>query len=384
MELLAEDEAMTPMTRQRMQFFFAGGGTGGHIYPALAVAAELMQQQPKAEVVFFCSSRAVDARVLAGSGYEFFPLPAEGFSPHPVKAIRFVVQFLKSYYFAKQILLAGREESVVIGTGGFVSAPVIFAARSLRIPVCVLNVDYVPGKANRMLARFAQTIFTQYDQTAAYFEKRQDKVVAAGCPLRKEFAEPQPDEARQTLGLDADKKILLITGASSGSRSINEAMLKLLPHLAAFADDWQVVHLTGQAHYHEVKAATEGSSISYHPVDYYDRMADLYAASEIIVGRSGAVSVAEYAAAGRPAVCLPYPYHKDKHQTLNAAEMVEAGGAVVVEDIIGNTDQTAAALMDVLRDLMAHDARRARMAAAARSVARPDAAARIAKLLLAF
>ena len=113
-------------------------------------------------------------------------------------------------------------------------------------------------------------------------------------------------------------------------------------------------------------------------------MADLYAASEIIVGRSGAVSVAEYAAAGRPAVCLPYPYHKDKHQTLNAAELVNAGGAVIVEDIIGNTDRTAAGLMDVLRDLMTHDARRAHMAAAARSVARPDAAARIAEMLLAL
>lgn len=384
MEFLAEDEAMSHTRRQRTQFFFAGGGTGGHIYPALAVATELRRQRPEAEVVFFCSSRAVDARVLAGSGYEFFPLPAEGFSSHPVKAIRFGVQFLKSYYFAKQILLAGREETVVIGTGGFVSAPVILAARSLKIPVCVLNVDYVPGKANRMLARYAQTIFTQYDDTAGYFTKNRHKVVAAGCPLRSEFAAPQPDAARQTLGLDADKKILLITGASSGSLSINEAMLKLLPQLAAFAGDWQVVHLTGQAHYQAVKTATDGSPIAYHTVDYYDRMADLYAASEIIVGRSGAVSAAEYAAAGRPAVCLPYPYHKDKHQTLNAAEMVNAGGAVIVEDIIGNTDRTAAALMDVLRDLMTHDARRAHMAAAARSVARPDAAARIAEMLLAL
>ena len=142
MELLAEDEAMTGTTRQRTQFFFAGGGTGGHIYPALAVAAQLTRQQPAAEVVFFCSSRAVDARVLAGTGYEFLPLPAEGFSPHPVKAIRFGTQFLKSYYFARQILLAVRDEAVVIGTGGFVSAPVILAARTLKIPVCILNVDY--------------------------------------------------------------------------------------------------------------------------------------------------------------------------------------------------------------------------------------------------
>lgn len=373
---------MNNTTTQRTQFFFAGGGTGGHIYPALAVAAELTCQNPRAEVVFFCSSRAVDARVLAGSGYEFIPLPAEGFSAHPVKAIRFGAQFLKSYFFVKQILLPARDNAVVIGTGGFVSAPVILAARALKIPVCMINVDYVPGKANRTLARCAQTVFTQYDRTADYFKKGKEKLISVGCPLRREFTSPDPDLARQTLGLNPDKKILLITGASSGSLSINQAMLKLLPELAAFADTWQIVHLTGQAHYQAVQSAAENAPITYHAVDYYDGMADLYAAADIIVGRSGAVSVAEYAAAGRPAVCLPYPYHKDNHQFLNASEMVTAGGAVIVEDIIGDTDKTAVSLMAVLRDLMTDDARRKRMAAAARSVARPDAAARIAKTLL--
>jgi UDP-N-acetylglucosamine--N-acetylmuramyl-(pentapeptide) pyrophosphoryl-undecaprenol N-acetylglucosamine transferase len=373
---------MSQNITQPTQFFFAGGGTGGHIYPALAVAAELKCQNSRAEVVFFCSSRAVDARVLAGSGYEFIPLPAEGFSAHPVKAIRFGAQFLKSYFFVKQILLPVRDQAVIIGTGGFVSAPVILAARALKIPVYIFNVDYVPGKANRLLARCAKTVFTQYDQTAEYFKKGKEKLLAVGCPLRQEFASPHPDRARQSLGLNPDKKILLITGASSGSLSINQAMLKLLPELAAFADTWQIVHLTGQAHFQQVQSAAENAPITYHAVDYYDGMADLYAAADIIVGRSGAVSVAEYAAAGRPAVCLPYPYHKDKHQFLNASEMVTAGGAVIVEDIVGDTDKTAASLMAVLRDLMTDDARLKHMAAAARSVARPDAAARIAKTLL--
>lgn len=373
---------MTNITRQRTQFYFAGGGTGGHIYPALAVAAELTRQQPQAESVFFCSSRAVDARVLANAGYEFFPLPAEGFSPHPVKALRFGAQFLKSYYFAKQILLGVRDEAVVVGTGGFVSAPVILAARSLKIPVCILNVDYVPGKANKLLSRCARTVFTQYDQTTAYFKNGQDKVVVTGCPLRTSFAAPNADRARQTLGLDPDKKVLLITGASSGSLSINQAMLALLDDLTPFAADWQVVHLTGQTHYQAVTQAAENAPIAYHTADYYDEMADLYAAADIIVGRSGAVSVAEYAAAGRPAVCLPYPYHKDKHQTLNASPLVDAGGAILVEDTIGDTQATAAALLAILRELMADAARRQQMANAARTVARPDAAKQIAKHLL--
>jgi UDP-N-acetylglucosamine:LPS N-acetylglucosamine transferase len=143
-----------------------------------------------------------------------------------------------------------------------------------------------------------------------------------------------------------------------------------------------VVHLTGQTHFEAVRKATETAAMTYHTVDYFDAMADLYAAADIIVGRSGAVSIAEYAAAGRPAVCLPYPYHKDNHQYLNAAGLVRAGGAVIVEDVVGDTDKTASAMMAVLRELMSDQPRRQRMAAASRSVAHPDAAARIAEALL--
>lgn len=366
----------------RRQFFFAGGGTGGHLYPALAVAVELTRKAPDAQVVFFCSSRAVDARVLAGQPYEFYPLPAQGFSVHPVRATRFAAQFLKSYAFAKQILSAVRDEAVVIGTGGFVSAPVILAARSLKIPVYIINVDFIPGKANRLVGRFAKHIFAQYPATTAHFKQGSGKVITTGCPIRAEFCCPNPDAARYALGLDPNKKTLLITGASSGSQSINQAMLTLLGELASFAADWQVVHLAGQAHHAAVKEAAANAAIAYYAVDYYDAMADLYAVADIIVGRSGAVSVAEYAAAGKPTICLPYPYHKDKHQTLNALELVEAGGALIVEDVIGDTDKTAATLWAVLRELLGSDARRKQMAAAARSVARVDAAARIAARLL--
>jgi len=366
----------------RRQFFFAGGGTGGHIYPALAVAAELRRQASDAQAIFFCSSRAVDARVLAGQPYEFYPLPAQGFSPHPIRAIRFAAQFVKSYAFAKQVLSAVRDEAVVIGSGGFVSAPVIWAAQSLKIPIFIINVDFVPGKANRLLGRFAKHIFTQYPATTAYFKNGAAKVITTGCPIRAEFGHPNPDAARAALGLDAAKQTLLITGASSGSQSINQAAIALLDKLSGFAADWQVVHLTGQTHYNAVKEAAANAPIAYHAVDYYDGMADLYAAADIIVGRSGAVSAAEYAAAGKPTICLPYPYHKDKHQTLNASELVNAGGAFIVEDIIGDTTATANALWTALSELMANPARRAQMAAAARSVARPDAAAQIARRLL--
>lgn len=370
------------MATQQPHYIFAGGGTGGHLYPALAVAEQIKKQQPDAAIVFLCSRRAVDARVLSAYPYEFYPLPAEGFSANPLRAIRFFAMGFKSYGFVKQFLLPHRQRAVLIGTGGFVSAPAVLAAHSLQIPVWMINVDAVPGKANRFLARFARQIFTQFEQTAPYFGRFADKAVCVGCPIRPEFANPDPQRARQAIGLSERKHTLLVTGASSGALGINQAMLLLIEKLAAYAANWQVVHLTGQAHYPAVSQAVKNAAISYFPIDYYDQMADLYAASDIIIGRGGAVSAAEYAAVGKPVICLPYPYHKDQHQRLNMLPLADAGAAVIVEEAAGQPQQTAQRLWLALEPLLNDERRRAQMACAARQIAKCDAAAVIAKTVL--
>ncbi len=365
---------MTHNTRPK-QYVFAGGGTGGHIYPGLAVADKIRQLQPDCSVVFFCSHREIDARILSTSGYEFFPLPAVGLSKSPRRLVQFFAQFVKSYYFVKQLLLPDRADTVVIGTGGFVTGPVAAAARSLKIPVYLINVDSVPGKANRLLGRFAKEIFVQFEGTEAYFKKGPVRVT--GCPLRAGFESPDRQKAFSQLGLEADKKVVLITGASSGSSNINEAIVSILPELSGFADDWQIVHLTGHVHIDRVKAAACGAGITYHAVDYYDDMPSLLAAADIVVGRAGAVSVAEYAAAGKPAICIPYPYHKDRHQYHNAQKLVDAGAAVIVEDDLDSNSQTAAALLQALTDLMRDDAKRQAMASCAKRLYRPQTAEQI-------
>ncbi len=356
-------------------YFFAGGGTGGHIYPALAVADHIHQKQDGSSILFFCSHREIDARILSRSGYEFLPLPAVGLSKHPKKLVRFFAQFVKSYYFVKQILEPFRQNTVVIGTGGFVTAPVVMAARSLKIPVYLINVDSVPGKANRFLGRFAKTVFVQFEDTASFFKKGRVEVV--GCPLRQEFQNPDKQKAFSELALDADKQVLLITGASSGSMNINDAILSIMPQLAEFSDRWQVVHLTGQVHIDSVQAAAGGFDISYHAVDYYDDMPNLLAAADIVVGRSGAVSVAEYAAAGKPAICIPYPYHKDRHQYKNAQKLVDAGAAMIVEDNIESPTQMARDLLNALTTLMADESKRQAMASSSKDLYNPHTANRI-------
>lgn len=356
-------------------YFFAGGGTGGHIYPALAVAEQISKRNDGSSILFFCSSREIDARILSKSGYEFLPLPAIGLSKSLRLFLQFWMQLLKSYYFVKHVMMPFRKNAVVIGTGGFVTAPVVFAAKALKIPVYLINVDTVPGKANQVLGKYAKKIFVQFEQSARYFLNRDVEVV--GCPLRSDFEKPSAHKAFSDLALEEDKKVLLVTGASSGAANINDAMVAILPELAEFADEWQVVHLTGTLHIDQVQQAVKGLDITYHAVDYYDDMASLLAAAEVVVGRAGAVSVAEYAAAGKAAVCLPYPYHKDKHQTKNAQVLVDAGAAVIVEDNPNNPAQTAADLLAVLKDLLGDESKRIAMAAHARDIGTIDTARQI-------
>jgi len=378
-------------------FFFAGGGTGGHIYPAVAVAEKIAALEPTAKIHFLCSTRSIDAQILAKAGFEYTTLPAKGFSLRPGRLVQFCIWFLRSYRLAKKII-AANDNPVVVGVGGFVAAPVCRAARKLapgpvpgatlptggrakEIPVALLNVDIVPGRANRMIARWADEIFVQFADTRQYFAASKAKIHVVGCPLRSGFENPRPEQAIKQIGLDQNKKTLLITGASSGSENINEAVCSLLQKLDSFGDDWQIVHLTGHAHYGKVKQMYDGVKIAHKVLAYFDDMPNLLAAADLVIGRSGAVSVAEYAAAEVPSICLPYPYHRDRHQYLNAGKLVEAGAAVIVDDL-ADAKERANRLWAELQNLMRDGKKRRQMADACKSVARLDASSKIAERLI--
>ncbi len=360
-------------------FFFAGGGTGGHIYPAIAVAEQIIKLEPDAKIHFFVSTRSIDARILTQTGFEYTRLPAKGFSIRPGKLIGFCTSFLKSYRIAKQAI-AESENAVVMGVGGFVAAPVCFAAHKLKVPVELLNVDIVPGRANKIIARWADEIFVQFEDTAECFAHRGAGVNVVGCPLRSGFGNPEPEKVMEQLGLE-NKKILLITGASSGSENINRAVCSLLEKLADFADDWQIVHLTGAGNYEEVGQMYAETKIGHKVLDYFDDMPSLLSAADLVVGRSGAVSVAEYAAASVPSICMPYPYHRDRHQYLNAGKLVEAGAAVVIDDLPVRKE-TAEWLAEELEELMKDEKKLKEMAKACKAIARLDAGLKIAERLL--
>jgi len=363
-------------------FYFAGGGTGGHIYPAIPVAEQIAKIEPGVKIHFFCSTRRIDRRVLAPTGFGYTVLPARGLSSRPRELIGFCRSFVQSYRTAKQAFRQC-ENVVVVGVGGYVSAPVCLAAHHCKVPIALLNVDIVPGRANRVIARWADEVFVQFEETGPYFAHKKVKASATGCPLRSGFRNPDPNEAIEQLNLDKDKKVLLITGASSGSRSINKTVCSLLEKLDAFADGWQIVHLVGLGNKGEASSEYSDAKISHKVLEYFDDMPNLLAAADLVIGRSGAVSVAEYAAAGAPSICMPYPHHKDRHQHLNAGKLVEAGAAIIVDDLPDEEDQ-AQWLWEELERLMKDEKTREEMAAACRSIAGLDAELKIAEKLLAM
>ncbi|MBN2593552.1 MAG: UDP-N-acetylglucosamine--N-acetylmuramyl-(pentapeptide) pyrophosphoryl-undecaprenol N-acetylglucosamine transferase [Sedimentisphaerales bacterium] len=360
--------------------FFAGGGTGGHIYPAIAVAQRIAIIDPSAKIHFFCSKRGIDKYILEQAGFEYTALPATGFSVKPKKLINFCKSLLESYRIAKKAICVDWN-AVVLSAGGFVSASVCLAAHKHKVPIALLNVDIVPGRANKINARWADEIFVQFKETEQYFARRKKKVSVVGCPMRSGFRTPQPDRAIEQLGLDRYKKILLITGASSGSQNINDTICSLLDKLAAFNDDWQIVHLAGKNNFEKVYSQYRDAKISHKVVSYFDDMPDLLAAADLVVGRSGAVSVAEYAAAAVPSICMPYPYHKDKHQYLNAGKLVEVGAAIIVDDLPDEKDRSEW-LWEELEKLMKDQKARQIMEDGCRIAANLDADWKIAERLL--
>jgi UDP-N-acetylglucosamine--N-acetylmuramyl-(pentapeptide) pyrophosphoryl-undecaprenol N-acetylglucosamine transferase len=360
------------------RFFFAGGGTGGHIYPGLAVAEKLCELDPTAEIHFLCSERPIDAQILEKTPHAFTALPAQGLS----FSLRGLIGFLRSFGASVKIARAQlTESSVVVGVGGFASSPVCWAAHRLGLPVALINVDIVPGKANKLNVRWAREVFVQFKDCVSFFGRFQAQVRVVGCPLRRAFEKPQAQRARDELQLDPDKKVLLITGASSGCQSINDAIAMLLPKLAAYGDTWQIVHLTGTRNFDEVNQKPKIPNLKSKIVAYYDCMPDLLAAADLLIGRSGAVSVAEYAAAGVPSICIPYPHHKDRHQYRNAGKLVEVGAAIMVDDLPDLQDR-AEWLWEELEPLLKDDKARREMSEAGAKLARKDAAQEIAQRLL--
>lgn len=370
-------------------FVFAGGGTGGHLFPALAVVDALRAMGRPAEVSFFCTDRAIDRQLLSGAGVEPVPQSVKPLTTRPWHVPGFLLHWWRSVRLCRA-RFSERRPVAVVGAGGYASGPPVQAALKLGIPTFLLNPDAVPGRANQHLARKGKLrgIFAQWEVTREHLPD-QAPVSVTGCPVRSMFRPSvPPDRATvlRTFGLEPQWKTLLVTGASQGARTVNDAVLGVIGKLDF--SGWQVLHLAGAADAERVAEAyaSDGTfagrpRVPVKVLPFTDRMAEAMLASDLMVSRAGASTLAEILAVGKPSVLMPYPFHRDEHQVHNARVLVDAGAAVLVRDA-KDAGVNAARLSPVLEPLLRDDLTRERMGLAARLLDRPDAADRIAGQLV--
>jgi UDP-N-acetylglucosamine--N-acetylmuramyl-(pentapeptide) pyrophosphoryl-undecaprenol N-acetylglucosamine transferase len=348
-------------------FLIAAGGTGGHLYPGLAVADELKRRDPGVTVVFAGTPRGLESRIVPRSGHELvllpiLPLNAVGLARAARGLLALPLGLLRS-----AALVRARRPAAVLGIGGYAGGPVTLAAALLGVRTVILEPNARPGFTNRVLRPFVDAAACAYEATLPFYAK---KGVLTGNPVRAAFF----GIGRKPAG--AGPLTLLAFGGSQGSRVLTRALVSALPHLPGVAQ-LRIVHQTGPAMLDEVTAAYRAAAREAEVVAYLDDMDRRFAEADLVLSRSGATTCAELCAAGRPAVLVPLAQAADDHQRVNALALREAGAALVVEEAALTGQSLAAAI----RGLAADAPRRLAMGASARALARPDAAARVADLL---
>lgn len=353
----------------------AGGGTGGHIYPNVGILEALRARLPEVAVRFLVSNRAGDAKIMERLGEAFTQSPVRPLPSvrRPWEAVPFAIAWRQGTAQMRRLVEAQRIAAVV-ATGGFVSGPAIAVAASAGLPRAMVNLDAVPGQANRLLVRRCSRVFT------AYRSSRLPGAEVIGLPLRRaSVGDRDAGEARRALGLAPEQPVLFVTGATHGATSIIHAMEALVrrKELVRALEGWQVLHQCGAHDVPGLQRAYDAAGVRAKVVDYLDAMGQAWAAAELAVSRAGAGSVAEAWANGTPTVFLPNPYHRDQHQRYNAQPMVDGGGAVMLRDEI-EAERNAELLLPVLLELVGDRARREGMREAARATCPPDGAAAVA------
>ncbi len=367
-----------PLDTNKPWFVLAGGGTGGHLYPGLAVAESIRRLQPDFEVSVFGTPRPIDAKLTKPRGYELVCQEVQPFPSKPWRWPSFLSAYFRSVKYAKQ-RFTQREPAVVLGLGGYAAAPPIVAANKLGIPTAIFNPDAVPGRANRRLGHRVDRVFVQWDDTARMFKNIRGEVSCTGCPVRPAFACATREKAARALKLAPDLNTILITGASQGAHSINAAVMGLFD-LWSVAKDWQIIHLTGEADLMACRKKYKEHAVKARVYAFTEHMAYCMAAADIVVSRAGASSLAEITAMGLPSILMPYPFDKKQHQLANAKVLVGNGAAALVEDLndpISNSKR----LREELKSIMRSDEARRRMARSASALGRIDAADAIAEEL---
>ncbi|HEV2118331.1 MAG TPA: undecaprenyldiphospho-muramoylpentapeptide beta-N-acetylglucosaminyltransferase [Terriglobales bacterium] len=348
-----------------MRAVIAGGGTGGHVIPALAIAREL-REHFRAEVLFVGTARGLENRLVPGAGFELRLIEVGALNRVSLATRLRTLTALPRALAASSHILGKYRPDVVLGVGGYASGPAMLAAALRSLPTLVFEPNVVPGFANRVVAPMVSLAAVQFEQTARSFRR----AVVTGVPVRREFFHVPP------YAQPGHKPTLLVFGGSQGASTLNRVMVESLPALQQQIPGLHIIHQTGERDYNQAQGAYLRAGISAEVYPFIDDMPGVFARADLLLCRSGASTVAEITAAGRPAVFVPFPKAADDHQLRNAEALAGAGAA----ELIVEAELSSERLVGKLRALLHDSACLIRMAQAAHSLAHPRAAQEIAEL----
>ena len=346
-----------------MRVLIAAGGTGGHIYPGIAVAKEVMRRDPASVVRFVGTARGLENRLVPQAGFELSLIESAGLkNVGAAGKLKGLLLLPKSFLAARRLVREFRPE-VVVGAGGYVSGPVLLTAALMRVPTLVMESNELPGFTNRQLAHFVDAAAVSFDESLKYFRGRG---VNIGNPVRREFFEVKRKER------DPGRFSILVFGGSQGARAINEAVVAALPLLERQRGVLSIVHQTGEPDFEKVRAGYEAAGWAERADvrKYIDDMVARFAESDLVVCRAGATTTAELIAAGKASLMVPFPFAADDHQRRNAEALERAGASRMVLQ----QEATGERLAREIGALVEDPTRVTRMEEAARSLARGDAA----------
>ena len=357
----------------------SGGGTGGHIYPAIAIATALQQKEPDIEVLFVGALGKMEMEKVPRAGYNIIGLPIAGIKREiSVDNLSFPFKLIRSLSKAKAIIRDFKPD-VAVGVGGFASGPLLMMASLAGIPTLIQEQNSYAGITNKLLARRAKKICVAYPGMEAFFPK--DKLALLGNPVRSDIVDVSSKrrEALVHFGLNENQKTLFVMGGSLGARSINESINKGLPEIIAAG--YQILWQTGNSYIDTAKATIAGlNTDSVRAFDFIYTMDLAYAIADVVVSRAGALSVSELCLAGKPSVLVPYPAASEDHQTKNALNLVEQNAAILIKDSKAREELVPAALA-LLNDLGRQQELKVNIRKLAKPTAADDIAAEVLKLI---
>ncbi len=350
-----------------MKAIIAGGGTGGHLFPGIAVAREIQRRSPGSEILFVGAEQGIETKIVPKEGFELRTLPIGG-----LKGIRFQLMVknlarMFSGLFKARSILTGFQPDVVIGVGGYASFPMLAAAILGGVPRVIMEQNAIPGLANRVLGKWVDFAAVTDPRTVSFFG---DRAVVTGNPIRPEFK-------RIAVKPHVPPYTILVFGGSQGAQSINQAVIGALDHLSDLKNDLRFVHQTGQRQVEEVQRAYNAKAFTADVRAFFNDFHEQYAAADLIISRSGATTVAEIKAAGRAAILIPFPFATDDHQTKNARTMSDEKAAVLVS----NAELTGHRLAAEIRGLIGDPERLRAIEENSRRIAIVDAEERIVSLV---